>query len=237
MNATIAWMTARGLLGRSRFLLLFPLPLILLGMTAVGRAFAQPEEYAQPVLVGIGVAVLLPVTALIVGTAVLGSEIDDGTVVHILTKPIPRWQIVLSKLAVAFGMTALTVGVPMFAAGAIAGGARFALGLTAACLVGVLAYCALFLALSVMTRRPVLIGLLYVIVWEGVLSNFVSGTRVLSIQQYVVSLAAKWGDSPLLGEGTVSITVATVMSLVFAGVGFYFATDRLRSFSVAGETS
>ena len=236
MNATIAWITARGLLGRSRFLMLLPLPLILLGMTAVGSSFAEPEGYAAAVLIGIGVAVLLPVTALIISTAVLGSEIDDGTIAHILTKPIPRWRIVLSKLVVALVMTAITVGVPMFISGMIAGGLRLAVGITAACLVGAQAYCSLFLALSVLTRRPVLIGLLYVVVWEGLLSNFVSGTRVLSIQQYVVSLAANWSGSPLL-IGTVSMSVAVGMSIAFAVVAFYFATERLRSFSVAGETS
>src|SRR5688500_14347851 len=99
MNTTIAWITARGLFGRRRFLLLLPLPLILIGMAWLGSALGQPADFASPVLVGIGVAVVLPVIALIVGTGVLGSEIDDGTIVHILTKPIPRWKIVLSKLA------------------------------------------------------------------------------------------------------------------------------------------
>ena len=50
-------------------------------------------------LVGLGLAVVLPVIALIVGTGVLGSEIDDGTIVHILTKPLPRRDIILAKLA------------------------------------------------------------------------------------------------------------------------------------------
>jgi ABC-2 type transport system permease protein len=59
---------------------------------------------------------------------------------------------------------------------------------------------------------------------------------VLSIQQYVISLAHLWSGSDLI-KGTVSITVAFIMSAVFTAVGFYFATDRLRSFSVAGETS
>ena len=73
-------------------------------------------------------------------------------------------------------------------------------------------------------------------IWEGLLGNFVSGTRVLSIQQFVVSLAHKWSGSGFF-NGTVSVTVSLVMSAVFVAVGFYFAADRLRSFSVAGETS
>ena len=45
-------------------------------------------------------------------------------------------------------------------------------------MVGALAYSALFLMLSLVTRRPVLLGLVYILMWEGLLGNFVSGTRV-----------------------------------------------------------
>jgi ABC-2 type transport system permease protein len=236
MNATIAWITARGLLGRRRFLLLAPLPLILIGLAWLGSALAKPREFAAPVLVGLGVAVVLPVISLIVGTGVLATEIDDGTVVHILTKPLPRWRIVLTKLAVAFGVTTIAAVVPMLIAGVITDGVKLGLGLAAAATIGALAYCALFLALSMITRRPVLLGLLYVMVWEGLLGNFVSGTKVLSIQQYVVSLAARWADTTLL-TGTVKIGLALAMSAAFVAVGTSVTINRLRSFSIAGETS
>lgn len=237
MNSTIAWITARGLFGRRRFLLLLPLPLLVVGLAALCRGFdVAPEHWAQPVLVGLGLAVVLPVIALIVGTAVLGSEIDDGTVVHILTKPLPRSQIILPKLAVATGVTALTVALPLYVAGVLADSVRLGLGLAAASAMGALAYSALFLALSLVTRRPVLLGLVYVLIWEGLLSNLVSGTRVLSIQQYVIALADKIAPTQLL-EGKVSLPVALIMSALFA-IGFtVLAIDRLRSFSVAGETS
>lgn len=236
MNFTIAWITARGLFGRRRFLLLFPLPMILVGMAWLGSSIGEAEHFAGPVLVGIGVAVLLPVISLIVGTGVLGSEIDDGTVVHILTKPLPRWKIVLSKLVVAVVVSTLAVAVPMLIAGIVTDGLRLGLAFAAASTIGAIAYSALFLALSVLTRRPVLVGLLYVMIWEGLLGNAVTGTRVLSVQQFVVSLAHEWSGTSLIG-GTVSMTVALIMSLAFTVVGFYFATNRLRSFSVAGETS
>lgn len=236
MNSTIAWITARGLFGRRRFLLLFPLPLILIGMAWLASTLGTAEEIAGPVLVGIGVAVVLPVIALIVGTGVLGSEIDDGTVVHILTKPLPRWKIVLSKLIVAVAVTTIAVAPTMFVAGLIIDSARLGLAFAAASTVGALAYSALFLALSVLSRKPVLLGLLYVMIWEGLLGNFVSGTKVLSVQQYVVSLAHRLADTNLI-TGTVSIGVSIAMSVVFIAVGFWFAANRLRSFSVAGETS
>lgn len=235
--STVSWITARGLLGRRRFLLLFPLPVLLVLLAVLSRAQGvDPGQWGPPVLVGLGLAVVLPVIALIVGTGVLGAEIDDGTVVHILTKPLPRWQIVLPKLAVAAGVTAVTVTVPLYVAGVLASSVRVGLALAAAASIGALAYCALFLALSLVTRRPVLLGLVYVLIWEGLLGNFVSGTKVLSIQQYVIALADRFAPTELLATD-VSVPVAAVMSTLIA-VGFTaLAVDRLRSFSVAGETS
>jgi ABC-2 type transport system permease protein len=237
MNGTIVWITARGLFGRRRFLLLLPLPILLIGLAVIGRASGvDPDHWGDAVIFGLGFAVVLPVVSLIVGTGVLGSEIDDGTVVHILSKPLPRYEIIFAKLAVAVGVTAATVGIPMYVAGVLADSVRFGLSLAAASAVGAAAYCALFLALSLVTRRPVLLGLVYVLVWEGLLSNVVSGTRVLSIQQYVVAMADRMAPSSIL-SGKVSITVAAVMSVLFFVGTTALAVHRLRSFSVAGETS
>ncbi|MDI5939835.1 ABC transporter permease subunit [Micromonospora sp. DH15] len=235
--STVSWLTLRGLFGRRRFLLLLPLPVVLVGLAVLSRSLGvTPRDWAPPVLVGLGLAVVLPVVALIVGTGVLGAEIDDGTVVHILTKPLPRWQIVLPKLAVATAVTGVPVAVPLYAAGLLADSARLGLALAAASAVGALAYSALFLALSLLTRRPVLLGLVYVLIWEGLLGSVVSGTRVLSIQQYVIALADRIAPTELL-LGDVSVPVAAVMSALIS-VGFTaLAIDRLRSFSVAGETS
>ena len=235
--STVAWITARGLLGRRRFLLLLPLPILMVGVALIPRLQGvSASEWAQEVIVAMGFTTLLPIVALIVGTGVLGAEIDDGTVVHILTKPLPRWQIVLPKLAVATGVTAATLAVPLYVAGVLAHSVRLGLALAVAGCLGALAYSALFLALSLITRRPVLLGLVYVLIWEGLLGNFVSGTKVLSIQQYVIALADRLAPTSLL-ETSVSVPVASVMTALVS-VGFtVLAIDRLRSFSVAGETS
>lgn len=235
--STVSWITARGLFGRRRFLMLLPLPAVLVLLAVLCRSLGvDPGEWGQPVLVGLGLAVVLPVVALIVGTGVLGAEIDDGTVVHILTKPLPRWQIVLPKLMVAAGVSAATVAVPLYVAGVLADSARLGLALAAASALGALAYSALFLALSLVTRRPVLLGLVYVLIWEGLLGNFVSGTKVLSIQQWVIALADRMAPTALLST-TVSVPVAVVLTALVS-IGFtVLAIDRLRSFSIAGETS
>jgi ABC-2 type transport system permease protein len=137
---------------------------------------------------------------------------------------------------VAVGVSAGTVAVPLYVAGVLADSVRLGLALAAASALGALAYSALFLALSLVTRRPVLLGLVYVLIWEGLLGNFVSGTKVLSIQQWVIALADRMAPTELLST-TVSVPVAGVLTALVS-VGFtVLAIDRLRSFSVAGETS
>jgi ABC-2 type transport system permease protein len=235
--STVAWITARGLFGRRRALLLLPLPLLLVGLAILCRAAGvAPSDWGVPVLVGLGLAVVLPVISLIVGTGVLGSEVDDGTIVHILTKPLPRRDIILAKLGVAVGVSALSSAIPLFVAGWLADSVRFGLALAVAAVVGAFAYSALFLLLSLLTRRPVLLGLVYILVWEGLLGRFVSGTRVLSIEQYVITIADKIEPTALL-ESKVSLPVAAIMAAIFILGCAIASIDRLRSFSMAGETS
>ena len=237
MNTTIASITARALLGRRRFLLLLPLPLLLVGLTVLAHGLdPNPSEWGGPVVAGLGFAVVLPMIALVLGTGVLGAEIDDGTIVHVLATPVPRRDIVLAKLAVAAGITTAVGAAAMFVTGAIVESARFGLGLAVACAVASIAYSALFLALSLVTRRPVLLGLLYVLIWEGLLGNLLTGSRALSIQQYAVTIAAHITPGSVL-HARLSLPVAVVMSAAFAVGGTLLAIDRLRSFRLTGETS
>jgi len=237
INLTIVRLTLRGLFGRRRFLLLLPLPALIVGLALLAESLgATPPDWGQPVLVGLGFAAVLPVLALIVGASVLGSEIDDGTAVHLLAKPLPRREIVLSKLLVAFVVTAVVVGAGMLLAGLIAGSAELALGLLAGTAVGALAYTALFLALSLLTRRPVLVGLAYILVWEGLLTNLLTGTRVLSIQHYAISVADRVSGTDLF-TGALSPQVSLLMAAGVAVVATALAVDRLRSFALTGDTS
>lgn len=236
-NPTVAAITARALFGRRRFLFLLPLPALVIGLALLSDSFsARPSDWVQPVVVALGLAVMLPVVALIIGTGVLGSEIDDGTLAHILAKPLSRREIIISKLAVAVLVTGVSVAIPLAIVGFIAGSADLALGLVVASFVGALAYCSLFVMLSLLTRRPVLIGLGYVLIWEGLLTNLLTGTRVLSIQQYVLTVADRVADTELLNSN-VSLSVSLSMAFVFTAGATVFAIDRLRSFAVVGETS
>jgi ABC-2 type transport system permease protein len=237
MNPTVAGITFRALLGRKRALLLIPLPLIVIGLSALA-AGSDDElvEWVPPLLGGVGFAVAVPIVSLIIGTSVFGAEIDDGTIVHILTKPLSRTSIVLAKLAVAAMVTALVNGAMMLVAALIGVSVRFALAVCAAAVIASVCYCALFMMVSLLTRRSALIGLVYIVVWEGLLGNLLSGTQSLSVEQFAFTFTNKFSGSDLMPI-TVSLPVAITMSAVFVAVGAFISVDRLRSFTLAGETS
>ncbi len=111
----------------------------------------------------------------------------------LMIKPIPRWQILLSKMIVAAGMTAALVIPSIVLTGLLIGRAtRDSLTTTAAfalaCLIGGTAYSLAFVTLSVYTSRALLVGLAYTLLWEGVLAGLLEGTRFLSIRQATLGI-------------------------------------------------
>ncbi|MFA1543899.1 ABC transporter permease [Actinomadura monticuli] len=235
MNTTIAMITFRGMLGRKRALLLLGLPLIMLALAVVLRATGNDDlDVSAGVLQQFGLATLLPLLALIAGTGVIGPEIDDGQIMYVLTKPIRREVIVLTKLAVAIVLVTAFATVPTLLAGLILTGTTaqltpaFAIGV----LVGGVAYSAVFVALAVASRNAVTIGLLYALVWESLLGSFAPGAKSASVQQWCLSVTDALTDaSPV--TSTVDLPLAITLLVLVTAAGTLLATFRLRSLTVA----
>ena len=122
-NTTVAWITLRATLSRRRALL-FALPaVILILLTVALKATRAPmRPWPSHVLGTFGFSVLIPLTALIIGTSVLGAEIDDGSIVHLLATPVRRSAVVMTKFIVATGLTMVFAAVPELIAALISGG-------------------------------------------------------------------------------------------------------------------
>jgi ABC-2 type transport system permease protein len=199
MNRAIIELTLRQLLGKRRSLLLLGFALIPVGIALLYRFNGRQPDHVQWTANMLGarliVGSLLPIAALIFGTAALGSEFEDGTAVYLLSKPLPRSQVVLSKLLVAWLATSAIVIVAVLVAGAIAirdiPDQGVLLAFSVATVAGSLVYCSVFLLLSILTGRALITGLLYVFIWEGLVTALFSGTRVLSVRQYTIGIA-KW---------------------------------------------
>ena len=112
-NPTVAWITTRATLGRKRALL-FAIPAVVLIVLTLALKASRPPARPWPshVLGTFGFSVLLPLTALIIGCSVLGAEIDDGSVIHLLATPVRRSSVILTKFAVATVLTIIFAAVP-----------------------------------------------------------------------------------------------------------------------------
>ncbi|CAM5353029.1 hypothetical protein SMICM304S_01366 [Streptomyces microflavus] len=162
-DPTVARLTYRALLGRRRAAILFVLPALLLVIAAAVRMFAgADDQVAANVLGGFAIATMVPLIGVIAGTGAIGPEIDDGSIVYLLAKPVKRPTIIFTKLIVAIAVTMVFSALPTLLAGLIlnGNGQRIAI----ACARSrrwspSIAYSALFLLLGTISRHAVVIGL------------------------------------------------------------------------------
>jgi len=236
MNDTVIRLTRRSLLGRRRALLLLLLPGVLLFLAVVIRLTAGSDEViTRNLLSAFALGTLVPLLGLIAGTGVLGPEIDDGSIVYLLSKPISRMSIVLSKLLVAVLTVSVFGALATLVAGLVMSGfsGDIAVGFAVGALVAGLAYAALFLLLAVLTRNAVIVGLLYALIWETLVGQFVPGAQVLSVQQWALAVTRAIVGPEV--TSTVSLPVAiTCLTVVFVASTWY-AGWRLRSLTLTSD--
>ncbi len=223
MNRTVASLTRRSLLGRRRTVVLLLLPLALLALCTLARVLAgldpglarELDRTLAPDLLGtFGIAVLMPLLSLVAGTGSIGPEIDEGSIVYLLAKPINRYSIVLTKLLVAIGVVVAFGVLPVFLAGVVLTGevGAVTVGHALGALVGGTAYSALFLLLAVLTKNAVVVGLIYALIWESLVGGLVPGAQTLSVQQWSLAVVERVLGSEAARAG-VSSAVGTVVGV------------------------
>jgi len=232
---TIIVVTLRGLLGRRRailMVLLAALPILVALLIRVGGG--RPD--APEILDTLVIRTVLPLIALIVGTAAIGSEVEDGTFVFLLVKPIARWRIAIAKLTVASGLTAVLVVPPMLITAALIGGfaadsVAVAVGFAVAAIAGGAAYACAFTTLGALTSRALIVGLAYTLLWEGVLAGLLEGTRFLSIRQATLGVAGSLTGVDFRRGALDPAIAVVVLGVVIAG-SVVLTTYLLRRFQV-----
>jgi ABC-2 type transport system permease protein len=237
----IAKVTLRQLLGRRRTLLLVllsALPVLLAVAFRLGGE-TEVDRFTRRIFDTITMTILLPLVAILFGAGAFGAEIDDGTVVYLLAKPVPRWIVVAAKASSAFAMAVLLTGtatalagiIDMVPAGADGVSATFAQVL--AVVVGSACYVSLFLVVSLFTRRALVIGIGYMLVWEGALSFMLAGIANLSIRQYALGASTAIYKLPLQ-ETRLAADTAFILSGVLVVAALVIATWKLMRFELPG---
>jgi ABC-2 type transport system permease protein len=192
MTAIFA-LTARQLAGSRRVwlvLALVALPVLAGVLFHVGETTTTSARFADNVTTTLIASAILPLVMLLFATSAFGNELVDRTLGYLTLKPLARWRIVLPKLAAAF----VVGGIPVAASGFLAvalvdgGGLRGALATGLGLLVGAAAYAAIFTWAGLASRHALLVGLVYVFVWEATLAAYLDGVRFLSIRRYTLGL-------------------------------------------------
>jgi ABC-2 type transport system permease protein len=163
---------------------------------------------------------ITPLVVLAIASVAFGNELEDRTLANLTLSPIPRWQIVVPKL-----LAAITIATPFMAASAFItayiaflGDAKAMIAVTVSAIACVAMYASAFTWLGLMTTRAIGIGLLYIVLWEGFFSGFVSGVRLLSIRHYAIALMHSIDERRFAESNHVSTALAVgVSALVFAG--------------------
>ena len=234
---TVYRLSLRQLTGKWRLIImtvLAALPVIIASISISSPHAGSLEEFETAILGAMLSGSIAPLVVLAIAAAAFANEVEDRTLANLILSPLPRWEIAIPKL-----LATITIAAPFIAASAFftsyiayLGDWRAVIAVTLSSLIGVALYSAAFVFLGLITTYAIGIGLLYIIVWEGFFSGFVTGARLLSIRHYAIALMhgldpRRFAFANHLGFAAVSI----VALLMFAGFA-YASVRRLKTMDV-----
>jgi ABC-2 type transport system permease protein len=239
---TITGTTIRQLLGVRRAIIfglaeLAPAAVFLLLVQTMTEDAAITHMIAM--VAGLYFPLLVPIVALIIASSALGDERRDGTLSFLVLRPIPRSAIALSKFAgaavIAAGLNTLGAAALGVAYGIQTGSWALLIPLALGGTVASIVYVSLGVPLGFFTNWSVLIGLVFVFIFENAVVSALSGLSSLSPWRIGLSafsglvpadVAAELSDigiASLTGAGT-----ALVRAIAIAAVSIGVITLVLR---------
>jgi ABC-2 type transport system permease protein len=167
--------------------------------------------------------------AVVIGTSALAEEREDGTILYLASTPLSRLSIVLTKTLAAWTACLLVLIPSVLVAGLVAlrgqadaasiGWPLFGIATSALC------YCAVSTWLAMAVRRPMVIGVLYILAWEGSIATFAASADRLSIAAYARAISVE-GVIDVSAPETAAAT-AVIVLLVVSALAVWRAGRRL----------
>jgi len=184
--------------------------------------------------------VVLPVGCLVIGDAVLGSEVRSGTLHFTWLSPASFVTIVVGRWLAGLGVAVLALGVP-FGLAALVAGVPAAIGpLFLAAVAGSAAYVGVFVMLGALTRRAVVWSLGFVVLGERLLGTALSGLAQWCPGWEARAVYAKLGPSAadtLHRSGVPEGNAAVIRLVLIAVIALTVAALRLGHIRLSGPTS
>ncbi len=154
---------------------------------------------------------VLIMLSVIFSTGVVAQEVEQKTIVYLLTRPVPRWRILLMKYLAAVLVTTVVGWLAIVAAALTTYGplklGGTALGRDLAILpVGVMAYSAIFLLIATLLNRPLIFGLIFAFGWETLMRILPGYGQYCSVMTYLRVLAPHDVPGSMLGQLAQSVS-------------------------------
>lgn len=237
----VFWLSMRQLTGRWRVIPITLLAALPVGLAVIVHFAASDDEsfdenFIDVLLDGMLVAGIMPIVTMALSTASFGNELEDRALSFLTLRPIARWRIAIPKLLASIAIS----GPLLIASGVIAallgfdGSVKAAVAVGVAVLVGVIAYAAIFTWAGLVTSRPLVFALIYVFLWEGVISSFINGVNYLSIRGYTLGIMHGINESEfqVLSERAIEFPAAIVGAVAVTLVFTFLGVRRLRRMDV-----
>jgi ABC-2 type transport system permease protein len=230
-------LTLRQLSGRWRLTImtvLAAMPVLIATLMLRSKSAPTVREFERIVLSGMLAGSIAPLVVLAIAAAAFGNEIEDRTLANLTLAPIPRWKIAVPKLLGVMTIAAPFIAVSAFLTSWIAflGDARASLAVTVSALVGVALYASAFVWLGLVSTQAIGVGLLYIVLWEGFFSGFVSGVRLLSIRHYAIGLMHGLDPRRFAAGDNLGLPAAMAMAAIVFGGFLLSSVRRLRRIDV-----
>jgi len=182
----------------------------------------------------------MPVIAMIFGTSLIRDEIDDRSITHIATSPLDRAYVYVGyyiPLVIAVVVSMLVVETAGFIAffsqqGFSSEAGEMYLEFMGLIAIGAFVYSSLFLAVSVLFKKPVFFGLFYAFIWEGFVGSLPGAIQKASIKHYLRSVGSEWvdyGEMHLFEDASgagYSAIVLIVLAVVLLVLGAYLFREK-----------
>jgi ABC-2 type transport system permease protein len=203
---TLYWLTLRQHLHGRRWIAVSLLFLIPVAMAIVIRTTSPevPSLMLEFVLLWILVPqALLPLVALLYSSGIIQDEQEEQTITYLLIRPINKWLLYVVKMVATWTTTAslaIVLAVLTYAAIYAGTGADLStVSLRCAKAAGILslaaiAYCSLFGAMSLFTKRTLIVGIMYTALVEGVLASQPLSVRLVTVIYYMRLIAYRTLD-------------------------------------------
>ena len=236
MNS-VFMLTLRQLTGRWRLTIMTVLavmPIVFTAFVALSSDAPFVSEFEVIVLSTMLAGSIAPLIIVSIASVAFANEVEDRTLANLTLSPLPRWQVVAPKLGAAVAVAApFVVGSAFFTSFlAFNRDLTAVFAVTASAVVGLLMYASFFVWLGLVTKQAIAVGLVYIVLWEGFFSGYVSGIRFLSVRHYATAFMhgldpRRFVDAPHVGLG-VAIGVAVAVFTVF----LFLSVRRLRRMEV-----